>query len=296
MLRRSWPRNSYMVSYSGGNTLRNFTLGADQPRLRLHAAQLELGSERHAAAPDAGYGHGAAGRPAARGAHLRSGERAADLRERRQHNVPDPQKGGTISNWDTTFALVLGNEVSGDDSWQGEIKFVAIHQRALTAAQMLQNYNAGVGQRYYLLFNVSNVPGVNVSQAYIMFTVSQYDSYSYLFYQPTFISLDPTAKPTSIPLSGHAHRHQRHDPAGGPGVHPAEHHHHGGELHRSRRGAVAGGHGHRARERSADRPVLPAVRPARHREGRDRRGDAAAGDACPGARPMADVGVRSSRK
>ena len=93
--------------------------------------------------------------------------------------VTDPQKGGTISNWDNTFALVLGNEVSGDRSWQGVIKFVAIHSRALTAAQVLQNFNAGVGERYYLLFNVSGVTGV--AQAYVMFTVSQYDSYSYLF-------------------------------------------------------------------------------------------------------------------
>ena len=46
--------------------------------------------------------------------------------------VTDPQKGGTISNWDDTFALVLGNEVSSDRSWQGLIKFVAIHNRALT--------------------------------------------------------------------------------------------------------------------------------------------------------------------
>ena len=117
-------------------------------------------------------------------------------------NIPDPQKGGTISNWDNTFALVLGSEVSGDNAFQGEIKFLAIHQRALTAAQIMQNFNAGVGQRYYLLFNISNVPGVNVPQAYMMLTVSQYDNYSYLFYQPTFISLDPTAKPTTIPVQG----------------------------------------------------------------------------------------------
>jgi len=117
-------------------------------------------------------------------------------------NLTDPNKGGTISNWDSTFALVLGSEVSGDNAFQGEIKFLAIHQRALSAAQVLQNFNAGVGQRYYLLFNISNVAGVNVPQAYIMFTVSQYDNYSYLFYQPTFISLNPTAKPTSIPLKG----------------------------------------------------------------------------------------------
>ena len=35
-----------------------------------------------------------------------------------------------------------------------------------------------------------------------MFTVSQYDSYGYLFYQPTFISLDPTVKPSNIPVKG----------------------------------------------------------------------------------------------
>jgi hypothetical protein len=53
-----------------------------------------------------------------------------------------------------------------------------------------------------MLFNVSNVPGVNVAQSYIMLTASQYDSTGYLFYKPTFISLDSTAKPTSIPIKG----------------------------------------------------------------------------------------------
>jgi len=57
-----------------------------------------------------------------------------------------------------------------------------------------------VGQRFYMLFNVSDVTGV--SQAYIMLTASQYDSYSYMFYQPTFISLDPTVKPNNIPVKG----------------------------------------------------------------------------------------------
>jgi len=51
-----------------------------------------------------------------------------------------------------------------------------------------------------VLFNVSTVTGV--SQAYVMFTVSQYDSYGYLFYQPTFISLDKTATPDNIPVQG----------------------------------------------------------------------------------------------
>jgi hypothetical protein len=38
-----------------------------------------------------------------------------------------------------------------------------------------------------------------VSQSYVMMTVSQYDSYSYLFYQPTFISLDPTVTASTLP-------------------------------------------------------------------------------------------------
>jgi hypothetical protein len=54
-----------------------------------------------------------------------------------------------------------------------------------------------VGERYYMLFNVASV--TNVSQAYVMFTVSQYDSYGYLFYQPTFISLDPTVTSSNLP-------------------------------------------------------------------------------------------------
>jgi hypothetical protein len=67
----------------------------------------------------------------------------------------------------------------------------------MTPAQVMQNFNAGVGERYYVLFNVSTVTGV--SQSYVMFTVSQYDSYGYLFYQPTFISLDPTVTSSNLP-------------------------------------------------------------------------------------------------
>jgi hypothetical protein len=39
-------------------------------------------------------------------------------------------------------------------------------------------------------------------QAYILFEVSQFDSYGYLFDKPAFISLDPAARPGNIPLAG----------------------------------------------------------------------------------------------
>jgi mono/diheme cytochrome c family protein len=112
----------------------------------------------------------------------------------------DPRQGGSLSDWDDTFALVLGNETSNNRQWTGVIRFVAIHSRALTLEQIQQNFAAGVGERYFLLFNVTAL--TNVPQSYIMFEVSQYDSYSYLFSKPTFISLDPNAKPGSVPIDG----------------------------------------------------------------------------------------------
>ena len=72
--------------------------------------------------------------------------------------------------------------------------------RALTLEQIQQNFAAGVGERYFLLFNVTQLTGV--PQSYIMFEVSQYDSYSYLFTKPVFISLSPSARPGSIAIEG----------------------------------------------------------------------------------------------
>ncbi|HEY2676803.1 MAG TPA: LamG domain-containing protein [Steroidobacteraceae bacterium] len=189
--------NSYMVSYSGGDTTRNFTLAQTNQDydFMLRTSTTALTGMPQLQTPDAAM---------ALQASLQHVVLTYDAVNGRQIYVngalvpvADPQKGGAISTWDSTFALVLGNEVSGDRSWQGLIKFVAIHSRSMTAAQVLQNFNAGVGERYYMLFDVSSATGV--SQAYVMFTVSQYDSYSYLFYQPTFISLDPTVTSSNLP-------------------------------------------------------------------------------------------------
>ena len=112
----------------------------------------------------------------------------------------DPQKGGNLSAWDQTFALVLGSEVSGSNVFTGEVRLVGIYNRALTPAQIQMNFNAGVGQKYYVLFNISTL--INQPNSYVMFIVSQYDAYSYLFEKPTFIILDPKATPTTFELAG----------------------------------------------------------------------------------------------
>lgn len=111
--------------------------------------------------------------------------------------------GGNLSNWDDTFAFILGDapgDSDGKEQFLGLVKFLAIHDRALTPEQIQQNFAAGVGEKYFVLFNVSQL--TNLSQAYVMFEVSQYDSYAYLFNKPTFISLDPTVKPGSLEIKG----------------------------------------------------------------------------------------------
>jgi hypothetical protein len=112
----------------------------------------------------------------------------------------DGAGGGTLGDWDNSYAFVLGNEVSNNRQWQGVLRLVAIHNRALTLQQIQQNFQAGVGEKFFMLFGISHL--VDVPKAYIMFEASQYDSSGYLFNNPKFISLDPSAMPGSIPLKG----------------------------------------------------------------------------------------------
>ncbi len=107
---------------------------------------------------------------------------------------------GNLGDWDDTYALVFGNEVTGNRPWHGKLRLVAIHNRALNPSQIQKNFEAGVGEKFYLLFSVEQVVGV--PQSYILLEVSQFDSYSYLFSQPMFISLDMNADPGSFRIAG----------------------------------------------------------------------------------------------
>ncbi|MEL7297593.1 MAG: LamG domain-containing protein [Pseudomonadota bacterium] len=115
-------------------------------------------------------------------------------------NIVDEQGGGSIADWDDTFAFVLGNEVSSDGLFAGTFRFVSIHNRVLTPEQVFQNFDAGVGEKFYLLFSVSHL--IDVPEAYILMEVSQFDNYGYLFNAPHFISLDSSATFSGIPLQG----------------------------------------------------------------------------------------------
>lgn len=192
--------DSRIVSYSGSKTARNFTLGQNL------------------------YNYRAFGRSTATGTNGTPMLSTADADERLQASLQhvvmtfDPVRGrriyvngeftgdtdgaggGTLGDWDSSFAFVLGNEVSNDRPWAGVVRLVAVHNRALTDAQVKQNFDAGVGEKFFLLFGIEHIVGV--PKSYILFEVTQYDSSGYLFTNPKFISLDPAAMPGNIPLKG----------------------------------------------------------------------------------------------
>jgi hypothetical protein len=112
----------------------------------------------------------------------------------------DGQDGGGLAEWDDTFALVLGNETSTNRQWEGVLRLVAIHNRALTPAQIQQNFDAGVGEKYFMLFNVSHL--VSVPDAYVMLEAQQLDNYGLQFAKPTFISLNSSAQVNNLAIEG----------------------------------------------------------------------------------------------
>jgi hypothetical protein len=113
----------------------------------------------------------------------------------------DPVPGGTLIDWQNTFALVLGNEASGDGLWQGVVRLASIHRRALTPQQITQNFDAGVGERFFLLFDISENIAAAPQSSYILFEVAQYDTYAYLCDKPHCITLYGSS-PEGIPIQG----------------------------------------------------------------------------------------------
>ena len=82
---------------------------------------------------------------------------------------------------------------------------LAIHNRALTQEQITQNYQSGVGEKFFMLFGVSHLmdnDDPDTSDDFIYFEAGQFDSYSYLFSDARFVSLDEDIQLDNIPLKG----------------------------------------------------------------------------------------------
>ncbi len=114
-------------------------------------------------------------------------------------DVADPITSPTsIANWDNSFALVMGQSAANNSTWLGQIRMAAIHNRALTDVQIQQNFDAGVGAKYFLLFSIAEQIGI--ADSYILFQAAQFDDFSYLFEAPTFINLNPQWSPVNFAL------------------------------------------------------------------------------------------------
>src|SRR5690606_7859064 len=182
-----------IVSYSAGTMARNFTLGQTMYNYDFfnRSSNSDENGNPQLSTPDAAevlqatLQHVVATYHPAEGRKIYVNGVLASMQ--------DPVPGGVLTDWDDTYAFVLGNEVSNDRAFTGVIRLVAIHNRALNEAQILQNFEAGVGEKFFLLFGVEHL--TNVPQSYIVLEGSQFDTYAYLFRNPFFMSLDPTAQP-----------------------------------------------------------------------------------------------------
>jgi hypothetical protein len=116
-------------------------------------------------------------------------------------SMTDPIPGGTLIDWQSNFAVILGNEASSDGLWEGTFRLAAVHRRALTQEQITQNYDAGVGERFYMLFDISERIGAPIDTSFVLFEAQQFDSFAYLFDKPHFVTLDGST-PEGISMKG----------------------------------------------------------------------------------------------
>jgi hypothetical protein len=192
-----------IISYSGSSEARNFTLGQSLYNYEvLHRSSTTDQNTVFATADadqrlQASLQHVVVTFAPGQGRRIYvNGQFTGDL---------DPQTAGNLSEWDDTYAFVLGNETDSNSLWQGTLRMVAIHNRALSEGQVQQNYEVGVGEKFFLLFSISHLidpANPNTADDFIIFQASQLDSYSYLFSEPYFISLNPAPELNNIPLKG----------------------------------------------------------------------------------------------
>ncbi|MGH7293138.1 MAG: LamG-like jellyroll fold domain-containing protein, partial [Myxococcota bacterium] len=98
-----------------------------------------------------------------------------------EDEVPPAQ----LFNWDEGLTFSVGAEPTGNRPWRGVVKLIAIYDSVLTQNQITQNFNAGAAQQYILRFGLDSALA---NGAYIQFTVSEFDAYSYLFCAPLLVT------------------------------------------------------------------------------------------------------------
>ena len=142
-----------IVTYSGGATSRNFMLGQTLYNYDtfVRSDQTDPAGEPQFSTPDADellqatLQHTVVTYDPANGRQIYVNGTLVD------QGGPDPTPGGLLNDWDDTFALALASEVDNQNRWAGTVRLFAVHNRVLTPEQVFQNFEVGVGEKYYLL-------------------------------------------------------------------------------------------------------------------------------------------------
>ncbi len=128
-----------IVTISSSPNLRNITLGQE---FRQYDVRLRTSSTTSNGMPSTSTRPGTAGGSLAHVVYTRdpsgTGRIYVDGKPAASKRIA-----GHLSNWDSRFRLVLGNEGSGDRPWLGAIHLVAIYNRALSTREVQQNHRAG---------------------------------------------------------------------------------------------------------------------------------------------------------
>lgn len=198
-------QNKNIISYSGSATERNFTVAQNEYNYQFYNRATTGGVNATNGGPV-----------------LETDANDEDLQSSQQHIVMnyDPVNGrriyvngvdtgdvdaadvgGLLTDWNNTQALILANELGQSNPWQGTFRMVAIHNRILTDAQIQQNFKAGVGEKFFLLFSISHIAGVP-ADSYIKLQVEQFDTYSYLFNNPVYVNLGNPTPAIDFPIAG----------------------------------------------------------------------------------------------
>lgn len=189
-----------IVSYSGGTDERNFTLGQYDYNYSIlnrtdksdANGEAELATNDNDERVQASLQHVVVTFDPINGRRIYvNGEYTGDA---------DPDAGAVLKDWDNGYALVVGNEVSGNRPWTGNVRFLAIHKRAMTPEDIKTNFDVGVGAKYLLLFNISEL--IDLPGSYLVFEVQQLDDYGYQFAVPFFTNLNGAVPASDMPLKG----------------------------------------------------------------------------------------------
>lgn len=137
-LKQSGPAR--IVSLSGDPSQRNFTLGQDKGRLeiRLRTSSTDSNGQPSTLGPENTL--------TTKLAHVvftRAADGAVSLYQDGK-KIVSANVAGDFSNWSDDFRLSIANEITGDRPWLGDLHLVALYSRALSDAEVAQNFSAGV--------------------------------------------------------------------------------------------------------------------------------------------------------